>query len=546
MADLASVPWYGAVLGWFSLSAYLAIYFALFSLVVSKWLNPWKVSTKKQKPSNRIAAKIAEKQQDSKQQKFAQSLKESLHSLRFAMMHGSLWALLEWLRSWLFTGFSWNGLGTAFHDTPVFAQSAELVGVVALSFFPMFVCSVLFQVAVRMFKEAQEGSMKPHWDLIVAGLVVALMFGFGTARMQQLNREAIKKIDVLLVQQNLKLDTKWDESANVGTMMNYVQMSQDAVQNLQQSNAQRWNAQQKKQSDLSKQSEPFKLKKIDMIFWPESTLIHGLRRFKKEKSWGLVELERVAIEQSLEKGNHYLISGCNEYHFESIEALEEGKRPEFYNSIAIFKKGTQEGNYLIDSYRKNHLVLFGEYIPFRDTLPFLESLMGGASGANIGPNYLSGNSTEPLKINLGGEQVQLIPSVCFEDTVGELTRKSIRPELQMIINVTNDGWFGKSEAPKQHAANAAFRCIELRRPMVRSANTGVSCIINVKGSMNNADGSINAILDDKGTPFLEDTLHGQVEILKNAPITLYAMAGNWFIGVCALFFLSGFTLFRMR
>ena len=88
-----------------------------------------------------------------------------------------------------------------------------------------------------------------------------------------------------------------------------------------------------------------------------------------------------------------------------------------------------------------------------------------------------------MTVPIGDGDIQLIPSVCFEDTVGRLTRKFVRTEPQLIINVTNDGWFKDSEAARQHMANAKFRAIELRRPMVRSANTGVSGIISTTGSL---------------------------------------------------------------
>ena len=93
--------------------------------------------------------------------------------------------------------------------------------------------------------------------------------------------------------------------------------------------------------------------------------------------------------------------------------------------------------------------------------PFYAELF---SGMSYGKNFSRSGSFEPLRVELRGENVQLIPSICFEDTVGRLSRKFARPELQMLVNITNDGWFGTSEATLQHMANSKFRAVEVRRP----------------------------------------------------------------------------------
>lgn len=534
MQELDTVPLFGALLGWFAMTLYLATYFGVFGFIIAKWANPWK-EPKAKKHKTRIDAKIAEKlKENSDTSKFAMSFKESASSLRFAFIHASLWTILEWVRSWMITGFSWNGLGAAFHGTPVFAQAAELFGVVGLSFFPMFACSVLFQVACRMIREAREGKMKPHWDLAVAGILVAFLFGFGISRMQQLNKAKVKEVNCLLVQQNTPMMMNWAQGAYVGTTLAYAEMTKEAIQKLEVINQKNWEQAQKKQN----KETHYKIEKAELVLWPESVLIQGLLRFEKEKQWALVDVEETTVMETLFSGNHYLITGSNEFVFPDENNYTQEARKS-YNSIALFKTHERAAARFHQTYRKNHLVMFGEYIPFRDKLPFLEKIIGGASGSSMGPNYLSGNSTEPLTIQHRGEPLQLIGSVCFEDTVGSLTRKFARPEPQLIVNVTNDGWFGQTEAARQHMANASFRCIELRRPMARAANTGISCVINVKGSIQNADGSSNAILDNKGGSFISDTLYAKAEVLVDSPMTLYALAGDWFIGVCGAIFVIG-------
>jgi len=134
-----------------------------------------------------------------------------------------------------------------------------------------------------------------------------------------------------------------------------------------------------------------------------------------------------------------------------------------------------------------------------------------------------------MTVPIGGGDIQLIPSVCFEDTVGRLTRKFVRTEPQLIINVTNDGWFKDSEAARQHMANAKFRAIELRRPMVRSANTGVSGIISTTGSLVDPTTGKRQVIEDKhGSHFVRSSIYGHAYAPVHGPVTLYALAGDCF------------------
>ena len=102
----------------------------------------------------------------------------------------------------------------------------------------------------------------------------------------------------------------------------------------------------------------------------------------------------------------------------------------------------------------------------------------------------------------------------------------------MIVNITNDCWFLQSEEPEVHMTNALFRAIELRRPMVRATNTGVTCFIDTCGRIT------SQLSDpDTGTSFVEGTLPGEVKVPRVGKITLYARFGDWFaltlLGICA-------------
>ena len=182
--------------------------------------------------------------------------------------------------------------------------------------------------------------------------------------------------------------------------------------------------------------------------------------------------------------------------------------------------------------RKRHLVLFGETIPLKNT--WVGDIYDALTGGPTGENFTKGTSSTPIPYLSKQGPISLIPSICFEDTVGSITRSFVRDEPQVIINVTNDGWFGQSIASTQHAANAKFRCIELRRPMARAANTGVSGVFNMAGNTEDIiTGETRIIRDKNGSPFVRDQLLATVQLPTNPVTTLYAIAGDWF---CLLVF----------
>jgi len=115
----------------------------------------------------------------------------------------------------------------------------------------------------------------------------------------------------------------------------------------------------------------------------------------------------------------------------------------------------------------------------------------------------------------------------------------------VIVNVTNDGWFKESEAAAQHMANAKFRAIELRRPMVRSANTGVSGIISATGSSHDpVTGKRQIIADESGNHFVRSSLYGHAYAPTNGSISLYALIGDWFSYL--MIFATLFSIVRSR
>jgi apolipoprotein N-acyltransferase len=237
-----------------------------------------------------------------------------------------------------------------------------------------------------------------------------------------------------------------------------------------------------------------------------------------------------------EAGPFTLITGLVEK-----EAAEDGEQlMEKPNSRTFNSLITLTPDDSLQSFQKHHLVLFGETIPFVDSMPWLKKLYEQQSGQEFGGSFAAGDVLEPLPLELGGQKIGVIPSVCFEDSVPRLTRRFVRPGPQIIVNVTNDGWFKESPAAAQHFANARFRAIELRRPMLRCANSGVTAAIRATGSTAHPDtGRPQILRDEQGSHFTRGSLLAELDIPLRPAVSLYAIIGDWGIIVLGLL---GFAL----
>lgn len=527
---LLNLKWLWTVsgLGAMALAAFLALYFGFWGMLAASLGNPWRKRPVKDEAEaatgSGIQQAIARKQKGGEASGWLSgALAGSLSSLKFATVNAAAWVGFEWLRGWLFTGFGWNGLGVAFHQTPVLAQAADLVGVTGLAFLPVFFSAVLVQTGARLMAEARSGRLKPRMDFGVAAVLLALQFCYGVWRLKDIQGWETERVRILVVQQNILQDIKWDPREGAKIIQGYADATEEGLEQLAE----------EAQRQMLEQPE-FELKSPDLVIWPESAMPDPLL-FAEGLDGYLIYggVRHMLLEEIRPLGHFTLVAGMNE-----MESSWDGQRATptpggaMYNSVAVVPPdgSLEEG---IKTYRKLHLVIFGEYIPFVDRLPFLKKLFEFSAGASFAGNFRAGESTDPLKVELPGRDIDLIPSVCFEDTVGRLTRKFVRSEPQMIVNVTNDGWFKRSEAAAQHLANSRFRSIELRRPMVRSANTGVSAIISTTGSLQDPVTGMRQVVEDgDGDHFVCGHLYGHAYLPVHGPMSWYALAGDWFAYLC--------------
>lgn len=412
-----------------------------------------------------------------------------------AFSTATVWAFLEWLRGWLFTGFGWNGLGIGLHGNEIFSQSADLLGVPGLSLLLVFLQALL----TLGFKQREIRVIIP------IALVILLSGIYGKMRIQNESKRDAVPLRALLVQNNIPQDAArylWDPAE---IHMSYEDATLEALD----------------AADASK-TPP------DWVIWPESALTGRIMRLDNGE-WGTWQ-ENIDTLRTVRDGRPFtLMFGAVE-----LEAVKE-------HDAFVLKPGGNTYNSLIamspsdelQTFRKHHLVIFGETIPFVDSIPFLKKIYQQQSGVEYGGSFTPGKSFEPLSATTAaGTKIGIIPTVCFEDTVSRLTRRFIKDSPQVIVNVTNDGWFKESPAAAQHFANAKFRSIELRRPMLRAANTGITAYVDTIGHP-------TILKDSNGNHFTRGTLLADLNVPQRPTFTLYGLIGDWgviFLGLLGFLF----------
>lgn len=501
-------------LGAVVLPIYLAGFWGIFGMVAATWVNPWRTSASVAAAEDPRAARRARMLDVTGPAKSP----GAAHSLKIGFCLGAIWAFLEWLRSWLFTGFGWNGLGVAFHETLVIAQAADLLGVAGLSLLVVFFQAVLVQAGRRVLGGAADGKLKARWDFGAAALIVAVVISYGLIRMATVGQGESVRLKTLLVQINIPQDAAtrlWDP---LRIHQAYEDDTLAALEAIEAEDSARL------QSAISESDEgEMTLKWPDWVIWPESALTGRLLR-TEAGDWGAHLENMETISRVRAAGPFTLLYGINE-----LEAEFQGEQMlpvphgHAYNSLVAHSAGDQ-----LQTFRKHHLVIFGETIPFVDSIPLLGKIYEQQAGVPYVSSFTPGDSFEPLAVEGGGETLGIIPSVCFEDSVPRLKRKFVRSGPQVIVNITNDGWFDQSGAAAQHFANGRFRAIELRRPMLRCANTGVTAALDATGSPAHPDTGKSQILrDENGSHFTRGTLLAELDVPLDPPFTPYAAIGDW-------------------
>lgn len=279
---------------------------------------------------------------------------------------------------------------------------------------------IVMMVNVAIFKLLKDGIRKSRLSLTSAILILALSIYYGHVK---LNEKALSMdLKISVIQGNIPQHQKWDVSFKEHILTRYESLTKEAAK-----------------------------EKPDLIIWPETSLPGYL----EEKDLG-GRVRRLARET----GTLLLIGA---------PSIGDYENDEYYNSAILI---SAEGR-VLNRYDKLRLVPFGEYVPFEKKFSFIRGLIDKPIG-----DFRPGTEYTVFRMDNGAAFSVLI---CFEDIFPDLVASFVKREADFLVNITNDAWFMKSSAPYQHAQASVFRAVENRVPVVRAANTGLSCFIDSKG-----------------------------------------------------------------
>lgn len=374
------------------------------------------------------------------------------------LLAAPVFAILEWIRSFLLIGFPWLSIGYAWIDTPL-ALLASFGGVFLLSFISILSAAVVLLATYRRYKFL--------WFSILSGLITLI-------HLTDINTEPEQAITLALVQGNMPVITEYDENRMNENLVQYAGLTERL---------------------LTETKSP-----IDLVIWPESAIAH--------------------LYDEVPEFLHGLHKQQRQFNFELISGIAHGdwQTNTFYNAVLLQSTAKKQP----DFYFKQHLLPFGEYLPFRSVFSFFEDYV------DIPMSDFSPGPKQQLPFDIKGKKIS--PSICFEAVFGDEIRQNAN-DSDLLLNISNDAWFGRSKAQIQHLNIARMRAIENRKTLIRATNNGITALISPQGRIQQAL-----------APFQAGVLVATVYIPKDTQPTVYARLGDkpWIV-LFVIF--AGFILF---
>jgi apolipoprotein N-acyltransferase len=388
-----------------------------------------------------------------------------------------LWVGLDWLRGILFSGFPWMDLGYGLASVPLLIQGADLGGHHLITFCLVLV-NVLLVGGLTLVRMRRSPSRSEYAAAFAALSVLLLVGGYSPVRYARMENElaGADLVRVGIVQGNIAQDEKWTPGRKTATLDIYRRLS-DAV--------------------LAEGRQ-------DLLVWPETAI-----PFYPSIDPLFDSVAEMAADRRV-----WLLAGAPYFTF----ANGQDSIAYFNSALLIGPDGEPRGRY-----DKQRLVPFGEYVPLRRFLPFMEPLV-----ESVG-NFSAGVTAEPL----AADSMKLGTLICYESIFPGLAGKTAAAGANLLVNLTNDAWYGRSSAPHQSFAMSVFRAVETRRSLVRAANTGISGFVSPLGRVENRSHLFEPAAFSAAIPLYE----GQ---------TVHTLFGRFFGSFCLALVPALFVFFRLR
>lgn len=445
----------------------------------------------------------------------------------FPIAAACIWTALEWVRSWLMTGFPWGSVGYSQWNNLAGIQASSLIGVHGISFI-----IVLFNAGIATVLMNRQQWQREIRAMIVPLILTIFCFGYGVLQLkaaEPLERAAdttasadAETLNIALIPGNISQLQKWDIQQFPRVLQRYINLTYKAVN-----------------------------KNPDLIVWPETAIRSEALTGQWPTYYGRLSrmLRDIALPILIGTANEgETIDATIGKYSESAEK-KAWKDVEIYNRVlSIAPDGKIHG-----AYAKMHLVPFGEYVPLANLLPdFIPNFIQfkpfshgktvnllpvfnvkdktKLSNNGLGPPYeeatFSVNKTDPKKVEIGA-------SICFESVFPDEFRRPVQKGASVMGIFTNDAWFIGTAFPELHLSMAPFRAIENRIAVFRCANGGFTCVIDRFGRITTPMITPDTDQEILVTPvrLLSATKHEQ---------TLYTRYGDWFSILCAIVCIGGF------
>jgi apolipoprotein N-acyltransferase len=389
----------------------------------------------------------------------------------------------EWLRGHILTGFPWNLLGYALTFPVELMQSAAVVGIYGLTLLAV----IVFAGPAVVLAEARpnEGSGIRRWPAAfgMAAFPLALAWLYGAAQLAEPVPPPVEGVRLRLVQPSIPQDEKWRSEKQREFFIAHLDLTATGPDGMRDN-----------------------LEGVTHVIWPEAAM----------PFLPLEHPEALAAIGDLLPDGTQLIAGALRVETQDGQNTDY---PRAFNSLIAFDSDGR----VLTLYDKIHLVPFGEYLPFQAALEELglEQLARRRGGFSSGPN--------PRRLMSIPGLPPIAGLICYEAVFpSEVVQGRERPSL--LINVTNDGWFGDTTGPYQHFHQARVRAVEEGLPLIRVANNGISAVVDARGRV---------------LAHLDLNVRGVIDANVPAPLAppLYARYGD---GLLLLGWVAGLTILCFR
>jgi apolipoprotein N-acyltransferase len=401
--------------------------------------------------------------------------------IRWTGLCAATWVTMEMVQARFLGGFPWNLLASSQYQMLPMIQVSSLAGIYGVSFLmAWFSVSLLPTLAVFV----QQPGTRRLWiqELALPLLAVGLAIGFGFQRIRNYQAPP-RQVKIALIQPSIPQTMIWDRDKASLRFSELIQLSKKALQ-----------------------------EKPDLLVWPEAAVPSIFRPNPVYQDTNVY----VAVTNLVQSHQVWLVMGADDIvprpNARTWEDVEW-----FNSSFLVSPEGEIRGRY-----QKRQLVLFGEYVPFTKWLPFLAKMVQSEG------NFTPGKG--PVTFELPSLGIKTSVLICFEDAFPHLARGYVSEDLDFLLNLTNNGWFGESAAQWQHGASAVFRAVENGLPLVRAANNGLTCWVDALGRAHNVYFPGTKDIYGAGYKIVN------VPVLSGAsrPATFYTRAGDWLGWACVV------------